>query len=163
MSDLKVQETKSNVDRMNVAGDVELQAALRNFRLSVHEWSEQEMSRTRTIGNVAFGATLSAAGGRKHGWLAAMKSPIAAWSMGCVLAVTAVTMPLSVQHERQLKAQRQAAVLQVEQQKAAEAAARAQADAISDEELLSHVDSDVAKATPEALEPLASLMSDSTE
>ena len=51
--------------------------------------------------------------------------------------------------------------IQQEQQRLKEEAARQQAAVeINDDELLSHVDSDIAQSTPDAMQPLASLMID---
>ena len=137
---------------LHAAADVELETALRNFRQSVHGWSEQEFNRTRSVAEVA-----------PRGWWMRMRAPIAVWSLGCALAFTAVTVPVSVHHRHVAEVARQAAAAQEASRRQAEEAARAQqlASAMSDEELLSHVDSDIAQATPKALEPLASLMSDS--
>jgi cell division protein FtsL len=127
--------------------DRELQAALKNFRDSIHTWSEREMARPRQVRRVS-------------GFARLMINPLLGWGMAGVLAVAAVTVPVSVHHERQVAAQRLAAV-QEQQRQAAEAARLAQ-NSIDDEDLLRHVDSDIAQAAPDAMEPLASLMDDTT-
>jgi len=128
--------------------DRELQAALRNFRDSVHAWSEEEMARPRQVRRVS-------------GWVKLMANPLLGWGMAGVLAAAVVTVPVTVHHERQVAAQRLAAV-QEQQRQAAEAAARLAQNSVDDEELLWHVDSDIAQAAPDAMEPLASLMGDTT-
>ena len=128
----------------------DVQAALRHFRESVHEWSEQEFGRARVI--------------RRSRWDAMWRviaRPAMVWAMACALVVVSVGIPASVHHERQAVADRQAA-LEREQAMQAEAAKQqvTTATAMSDDELLTHVDSDIAQAAPDAMEPLASLMSE---
>ena len=81
------------------------------------------------------------------------------WSLASALVVVSVGIPASVHHERQVAAERQAS-LDREQAMQAEAAKQQVTTAMSDDELLSHVDSDIAQAAPDAMEPLASLMSE---
>jgi hypothetical protein len=128
----------------------EVQAALRHFRESVHEWSEQELGLARVI--------------RRSRWDAmwrVLARPAMAWSLASALVVVSVGIPASVDHERQVAAERQAS-LEREQAMQAEAVKQqvTTATAMSDDELLSHVDSDIAQAAPDAMEPLASLMSE---
>jgi cell division protein FtsL len=134
--------------------DRDVQAALKNFRASVHAWSEQEMGRPRQIKPM-----------RMSGWMRLMAVPMLGWGLAGVLVVAGVTVPVTVHHERQVEATRRAAI-QEQQRQAAEMAARlaqnAMNDSGDDEELLKHVDSDIAQATPDAMEPLASLMGDTT-
>ena len=132
--------------------DVQVEAALRHFRESVHGWSEQELGRARDV--------------RRSRWDAmsrVMARPAMIWSLASALVVVSVGIPVSVQHERQVVADRQAAL---DRERAMQAEAAKQqvtpATAMSDDELLSHVDSDIAQAAPDAMEPLASLMSDTT-
>jgi hypothetical protein len=127
----------------------DVQAALRHFRESVHEWSEQEFGRARVV--------------RRSWWDAmsrVMARPAMIWSLACALVVVSVGIPVSVQHERQVATAERQAALDREQAMQAEAAKQQAAAAMSDDELLSHVDSDIAQAAPDAMEPLASLMSD---
>ena len=134
-------------DKKREAGDAELETALRHFRQSVHGWSEREFDRVQAGSARRFS---------RVGWMARMRGPMAGWAMACVLAVAAVTVPVGLRHERAAEVARATAV---QQQKQAFEAAKVQvANLVSDEELLSSVDSDIAQATPEALEPLASLM-----
>jgi cell division protein FtsL len=132
--------------------DAQVDAALRNFRESVHAWSGQEFGRARVI--------------RRSRWDAMSRviaRPAMVWAMAstlaCALLVVSVGVPVSVHHERQVVADRQAA-LDRERAMQAEAAKQQAAPAMSDDELLSHVDSDIAQAAPDAMEPLASLMSE---
>jgi hypothetical protein len=126
----------------------QVQAALRHFRESVHEWSEQEFGRARVV--------------RRSRWDAmwrVLARPAMVWSLASALVVVSVGIPASVHHERQVAAERQAS-LDREQAMQAEAAKQQVTTAMSDDELLSHVDSDIAQAAPDAMEPLASLMSE---
>jgi hypothetical protein len=128
--------------------DAQVESALRHFRSSVHAWSEQEVGRTRVV--------------RRSRWDAmsrVMARPAMVWSLASALVVVSVGIPVSVQHERQVVADRQAA-LDRDRAMRAEAARQQAAPTMSDDELLSHVDSDIAQAAPDAMEPLASLMSE---
>jgi hypothetical protein len=129
--------------------DEQIELALRSFRDSVHAWSEQEFSKARTI--------------RRSRWDAfwrVLANPVLGWTLASALVVTSVGVPVTVHHQRELVAARNAQMLR--QQLLEKQAAQQEAVAMSDDELLSHVDSDVAQAAPDAMEPLASLMSDSS-
>ena len=130
--------------------DQEIEAALKNFRASVHAWSEAEFSRPRTAKTA-----------RQSWLLRMMANPVLGWGLASVLLVSGAAVPVAVHHERQVAAQRFAAIQQ-QQHQAAEAAARLAQNSMDDEELLKHVDSDIAQAAPDAMEPLASLMGDTT-
>lgn len=128
----------------------DVQAALRHFRESVHEWSEQEFGRARVI--------------RRSRWDAMWRviaRPAMVWVMASALVLVSVGIPVSVHHERQAAVDRRMA-LERAQAMQAEAAKQqvTTATAMSDDELLTHVDSDIAQAAPDAMEPLASLMSE---
>ena len=140
-----------NYDEKNQDTDSQVQDALRHFRASVHGWSEQEFGRARTVRRSRWDAM----------WRMAV-NPVLSWTMVGLVAAASVAVPVSVHHEREVAAERRLAVEQIEQQQraATEAAKLQAASAINDDELMSHVDSDVAQAAPDAMEPLASLMSD---
>jgi len=132
--------------------DAQVEMALRNFRESVRGWSEQEFAHPRAIQVSRHGVAW---------WV--VQHIGAAWALAVVLAVSGVSVPVGVHlHNQQA---------QMEAKKAADAAERAkqerlaevqrQAYTIDDEALLKDVDSDIAQGTPDAMEPLASLMSDS--
>lgn len=128
--------------------DLQLESALRSFRASVHRWSEQEFGRERRV-SLAQPSRL---------WRA-MTNPIAGWALACMVAVGAIGVPVQVHHQRQLAASQEAA-RQQQQRMAEEAARQTAANAIDDEKLLSYVDSDIAQTAPDAMEPLASMMSE---
>jgi hypothetical protein len=126
------------------AGEYEdpvVEQALRNFKASVDAWSEAAMSRPRTV-KVA-----------RHGWRMA-----AGWALGCVLAAGSLAGALYERQHRQELARIAAA--QAAAQKAAQEklAAEQKLAGESDQDLLATVDSDVSRAVPAAMEPLAQMM-----
>jgi len=118
----------------------ELEQALKNFRWSVHAWSEAEYSRPHKANAVHLTS------GRV----------VAGWALGCVLAVGSLTGGVYDHHHRQQVAKIAAAAEAARQQKlAAEQRTREE-----DEDLLAKVDSDISRQVPSAMEPLAQLMAD---
>ncbi len=121
--------------------DARLEEALGNFRLSVHAWSEAAMrpfspAMAATPHSIAWRRTL-------------------AWAMGILIAVGAASGALYEHHRQQVLAwQAQQREIQLEQR--AQAARRA-ADM---DQLLANVDRDVSQEVPDALEPLAEMMTD---
>ena len=131
------------LDRM-AAGeplDEELSQALVNFKLSVHAWSDAELSRPRTI----------AQGVRHRSWRLA-----AGVAMGCTLIAGGVSGGVYERHQRHETARIAAEARAAEQQRLV-AAEKARHD---EEDLLAKVDSDVSRETPSAMEPLAQLMAE---
>jgi hypothetical protein len=118
--------------------DAELEQALRDFRSSVHAWSEGELSRPRHPERTT----------RLMSWRVA-----AGWALGCVLAAGTVGGGLYEQHHRQQLANAAAAEMARQQAQAAE-----QRASIQDEDLLAKVNKDVSRQIPSAMEPLAQLM-----
>jgi hypothetical protein len=137
-------------ERKQEITDAQLETALRGFRASVHAWSEREFSRARSV------ESLKAA---RHGWgWRALANPMLSWALAGALAIAVVGTPVKVHHDQQVAAQRQHE-LQLQQQRLE---LEAKANAVDDEELMRNVDSDIAQAAPDAMEPLASLMAGST-
>ena len=137
-------------DKSRETEDVHVEAALRHFRESVHGWSEQEFGRARTI--------------RRSRWDAMFQviaKPAVGWALAAALLASAAGVPVAVHHEREIAKEQRLTVERLEQAKL-EAAKQQAAPAMNDDELMSHVDSDIAQAAPDAMEPLASLMSDTT-
>jgi hypothetical protein len=122
--------------------ELELEQALKDFKSSVHEWSDAAYSRPRV-----------ATGEAQHrSWRLAL-----GWAMGCLLVAGSVSGGLFERQHRleqaRITAQQQAAEQQRElraQQPAGE----------TDEALLVDVDSDVSQQVPSAMEPLAQMMGD---
>jgi len=130
--------------------DEAVDLALRHFRESVHDWSDQEYSRPRSI--------------NRSRWDAAFRlvaNPIMAWSLASALVITSVGVPVRIHHDRQLEAAKIAA--QAHQRELAREAQEQQANVMSDDELLSHVDRDIAQGAPDAMQPLVSMMGETTE
>ncbi len=122
--------------------DPVLKEALKDFRLSVHAWSEAAMNRPRRPVHTAVHTT----------WRTAVS-----WAMGCLLAAGSVGGGLYERHHRQEMARQTAAEQARQRQLAAETAAAASTRE-QDEQLLAEVDSAVSRQVPSAMEPLAELM-----
>ncbi len=123
--------------------DPALQATLANFRLSVHAWADAAASRPRLVQSLS--------PHRNRLWRLA-----AGCALGCVLLAGSVSAGVYQHHQQQVKA---AQALEAQHQSQL-AAARATQQARDEEDLLAKVDSDIARQTPSAMEPLARLMSD---
>jgi hypothetical protein len=123
--------------------DAELEATLRDFKSSVHAWSDAVYSRPRSVTREV----------RVRSWRLA-----AGWALGCVLLAGSVSGGFVERHHRlemaRIAAQQRAAD---EQRQLQEQQARAR---ITDEMLLTDVDSAVSRQVPSALEPLAQMMAD---
>lgn len=122
--------------------DTHIDEALKNFRQSVHAWSDAAYSRPRTEMRVAV----------HGGWRLAT-----AWALGCVLAAGSLSGGLYQHHRRQVLAGQ---AREAQQAKARQLAAEQRAQA-ADEDLLATVDSDISRTVPAAMEPLAQLMDES--
>jgi hypothetical protein len=130
-------EPKPETAQRDADLDADLEQALSNFRLSVHAWSDAELSRPRTI----------AAASPRGAWRTAT-----AWALGCVLVAGGLSGAVyERQHRREL-------ALIAAQRAAAQQKLMAAQKAKEDEDLLAHVDSDVSRDVPAAMEPLAQLM-----
>jgi hypothetical protein len=143
-------QTRIEEELNEVRIDPVLEVALKDFRLSVHAWSEAAMNRPRKPIHSAVHVT----------WRLAVS-----WALGCLLAAGSVGGGLYERHHRQELARQAAAEQSRQRQMAAEAAAvtaHEQNGAAStreqDEQLLAEVDSDVSREVPSAMEPLAQLM-----
>jgi hypothetical protein len=135
----------SDREKMHEIEDWQVDAALKSFRESVHVWSEQELGRARTVRRAPLA-----------GFWRVMTSPVMGWALAAVLVAGGVGIPVTVSHQRQIAAQ-EAAVAEQHRLVAEKEAKQAEL-AMDDEELLNHVDDDIAQATPDAMEPLASMM-----
>ncbi len=129
--------------RALAAEDAELEQSLKDFKLSIHAWSDAALSRPRT----------AAHGLRRRSWRLA-----AGWALGCVLVAGSVSGGL-LERQHRLEVARMAARQRaaLEQKQLEEQQARAK---ISDEVLLADVDSAVSRQVPSALEPLAQMMAE---
>ncbi len=127
--------------RLAGEGDPEVAQALKNFKASVDAWSEAEMSRPRTSRMV------------RRSWRLA-----ASWALGCVVA--AGTLAGAVYERQHQQEQARVAAAKAAAQKAASLQQAAAQDLATqtDQDLLANVDSDISRAVPAAMEPLAQLM-----
>lgn len=119
----------------------ELREALGNFKASVNSWSDAMISRPR-----------DAKAPYRTNWGAVTK-----WALGCVVFVGTLSGGVYQNHREQEAAKAEAARV-VEQQQREMAATQLAKE--NEEDLMANVDSDVAREVPNALEPLASLMTD---
>jgi hypothetical protein len=118
--------------------DGRVEQALKNFRSSIHAWSESEYSRPRTVKHVHYTSWRVATG----------------WALGCVLAAGSLTGGLYERHHQQELAKMAAAEAARQKQAAAERANK------EEEDFMVKVDSDVSRQVPSAMEPLAQLMAE---
>jgi hypothetical protein len=138
--------------------DVQVEEALRNFRLSIRNWSEQEFARPRAIERTRWRMF-------QAGFWRMIANPALGGTLAAALLIASVGVPVGIQQEHKIAAERQAALDQqkkeLEQRLADEEAKKsAAANTVDDGAFLDDVDSDIAQATPDAMQPLASLMSD---
>jgi hypothetical protein len=120
----------------------ELELALKDFKSSMHAWSETEYTRPRHFEQSV----------RVRSWRVAL-----GWAMGCFLVTASVSGGLMERRHVQEQARMQAAQRAAEQEKLAR---QQQAAKFTDEELLADVDGDVSRQVPSAMEPLAQMMND---
>jgi len=135
-----MKQDSKKMDLSGEMGDAELEAVLGNFKASARAWSEAAYSRPRTVKVARHGSWKLAAG----------------WALGCVLVAGGMTGGL---HQREVHRQqaRVVAAEQARQQQLAAQAAQAQ-NRVDDSDLMATVDTDVSRAVPSAMEPLAQLM-----
>jgi len=115
--------------------DAELEQTLKDFRSSVHAWSEAAYSQPHVPVKVY-----------RTSWRVA-----AGWALGCVLAVGSLSGGLYERHRLSEQAKIAAAAEAARQQKM-EAEQRRQT------EELAKIDADVSRDVPSAMEPLAQMM-----
>lgn len=139
---MSLQQQNKSGDRRNqeleVLADPALEQALGNFRQSVHAWSKAAYDRPRIVAHIAV----------HRGWRLA-----AGWALGCVLTAGSLTGALYKYHHRPVIAR-----TAVAQATRAQELAVQQRGGNTDEDLLADVDSDISRAVPTAMEPLAQLM-----
>lgn len=140
------------------AEDIQVEAALRNFRASIHHWSDQEFVRPRAIERTRWSAL-------RGGFWRMIANPALGGTLAAALLITSVGVPVAIQREHKIAAERQSLLDQQKrelQQRLAEEEAKksAAANSVDDGAFLDDVDSDIARATPDAMQPLASLMMD---
>jgi hypothetical protein len=120
--------------------DARVEEALKNFRMSVHAWSDAAYVRPRTAVQIV----------RHRSWRLA-----AGWALAALLIAGGVSGGMFERHQKIEQARIAAAARLAEQQKALR-----EQQAMEEEDLLAKVDSDVSREVPSAMEPLAQLMDD---
>lgn len=122
--------------------DEQMLAALRDFRASMHAWSEAEYSRPRSV---------AVATHRRVVW---RRSAI--WAMSLVMAAGFAGTGVYEHHHRAELARQIQLQHEMEQKQQLEAQRAKEA-----EELMARIDSDISREAPSAMEPLERLMEDS--
>jgi hypothetical protein len=149
MTDRFEDQANSDAERATMGSeeelDQELELALKDFKSSVHAWGDAAYSRPRTVApRVRHGSWRLASG----------------WALGCLLVAGSVSGGLFERHHKlvltQMAEQQRAADLQrqLREQEAAK---------MTDEALLSGVDSDVSRQVPSAFDPLTQMSEDETK
>ena len=140
------------------AEDIQVEEALRSFRASIHQWSEQEYVRPRTIERTSWSRF-------QTGFWCMIANPALGGTLAAALLITSVGVPVAIEREHKIAAERQALLdrqkRELQQHLAEEEAKKSTAaNTVDDGAFLDDVDSDIARATPDAMQPLASLMMD---
>jgi hypothetical protein len=134
--------------------DAQVEEALCNFRLSLRNWSEQELIRPRVIEITGWSRF-------QNGFWRMIANPALGGTLAAALLITSVGVPLGIRHERAVETARLAALDQqkkeLQRRLAEEEAMKSVAsDKVDDGAFLDDIDSDVSQATPDAMQPLAS-------
>lgn len=132
-------KTRSGDEKSGQVSDAELEQVLKDFRSSVHAWSEAAYTQPHQPVRVHLTSWRMAAG----------------WALGCVLAAGSLTGGLYERHHRQELAR--VAAAEAARQQRLEAEQRATKE---NEDLLAKIDSDVSRDVPSAMEPLAQMMAE---
>ena len=119
--------------------DAEIEQALKDFRSSVHAWSEAAYSQPHVPVKVY-----------RTNWRV-----VAGWALGCVLAVGSLSGGLYERHRLTEQAKIAVAAKAAQQQ-------RIEAEQRRQTEELAKIDGDVSREVPSAMEPLAQMMSEDT-
>jgi hypothetical protein len=128
---------------LEIAGSTpEIEQALGEFRSSVKAWSEATLRQPMAA---------AAPAPRGLAWRGRL-----AWALGFVLAIGATSGAIyENHHQRVLAWQAQQRVVKLQEQRAQAARQAAEMD-----QLMANVDSDVSQEVPDALEPLAQMMTE---
>ena len=82
------------------AEDIQVEEALRNFRASIHQWSEQEYVRPRAIERTRWSAL-------RGGFWRMIANPALGGTLAAALLITSVGVPVAIQREHKIAAERQ--------------------------------------------------------
>jgi uncharacterized protein HemX len=124
----------------NAHEDAAVEDALKNFRMSIHAWSDAAYVRPRTTAQIV----------RHRSWRLA-----AGWALAALLMAGGVSGGMFERHQKIEQTRIAAAARLAEQQKALR-----EQQAMEEKGLLADVDSDISREVPSAMEPLAQLMND---
>ncbi len=119
--------------------DPELARTLADFKASVHAWSDAASARSRAVHPAIIHRTWRLAAG---------------WALAGVL-IAGAGSALTYEHHQRVEQARIAAAARAAEQQRQLAAQRTQ----KEEDLMYKVDTDVSREVPDAMEPLAALMS----
>jgi hypothetical protein len=143
MSEMEKRTDKAADSSVDPAADKVLEDALKDFRQSMHAWSDAAWSAQRTVPVTAV----------RRNWRL-----VAGWALGCVLAAGTLGGGVYQRHHQQTIAK-----IKAEQETRQRELAMQQHAREEDENLLATVDSDISRAVPAAMEPLAQLMDESED
>lgn len=130
--------------------ETRMEQALRNFRGSVKAWSDAEFAKPREVRRSRWSML----------WMT-LTRPAVSGAMAAVLAAALIGVPVTVVHHQQVVAEQKQEAANREKAIEARQVQEHAAQAVDDTDLMTEVDSDVAQEAPNAMQPLASLMSDS--
>lgn len=139
-----------SLDQNQEMDEARVEQALRNFRGSVRAWSDEEYVQPRSV--------------RRSRWTAlwmTMTRPAVSGAMAAVLAAASIGIPVAVVHQERVVAEQQQEAANRQKAIAAQLTKQQTTQVKDDSDLMTEVDSDIAQEAPDAMQPLASLMSDS--
>jgi hypothetical protein len=129
--------------------DRQVDEALASFGLAMRAWGDHELAH-----RPAAPLREPIRKPRAQSWLLA---PALGWAAAAALAIAAIGVPLGIHHHNAVVANHPYAV----QPQPAPQPAQIASSKADDDQLLEHVDTDIAQDAPDAMQPLASLMSSS--
>lgn len=137
-----------SLDRDQEMDEARIEQALRNFRGSIKAWSDEEFAKPRAVRHSRWTAM----------WMT-LTRPAVSGAMAAVLAAASIGVPVAVVHHQREVAERVQAEANRQKIIEAQQASEHAAQAMNDADLMTEVDSDIAQEAPDAMQPLASLMS----
>ena len=132
----------NSTGKMSAEDDPIVAQALKNFKASADAWSEAASSRPRsTVKNF------------RPGWQLAT-----AWALGCVLAAGSLSGAFLERNHRHELAHTAAAHAAAQKAAQQQLAMQQRPASQGDQDLLATVDTEISRAVPAAMEPLAQMM-----
>ena len=149
-------DKQNSMKNHDTESDLQLEEALSNFRHGMRAWSDRELTRRPAM-------PVSLPARSPWHW---MMAPAVSWAAAAALTLAAVGVPLGLHYRNAAPADARATVVHQnpppQTQPASQAADTKTETKAEDDQLLDHVDTDIAQDTPDAMQPLASLMSSSS-